>query len=269
MGVVKDEIFEGHRGRGPSSSPAVAPRTLGEPAWLCQTQAWRISPVPRRRKPPCDASLLSATEPSGSGRALPVRGFLNFPSVSLWAPGPPLTLVFQSLFLSWAQYNWLAFIFLNYNCSLVLLLWNYTLIPLIEISIFPISSVTHLQSFGLFPQMAGLMHYVWVLQVVSQRANLFLNVCWVPWPLLCFIHMCDESLFHFEWDCLVSLWGNPPIGRAGMPVRETEITSPFFPTKFLIEEGIVSVEIGLELLQKHTNSCLQLGKLKPCFTVLQ
>lgn len=44
--------------------------------------------------------------------------------------------------------------------------------------------------------MAELMHYVWVSQVVSQRASLFLNVCWVLWSLPCLIHMCGSV---FPW----------------------------------------------------------------------
>lgn len=58
---------------------------------------------------------------------------MGSPSFPLCAPGQPHPLVCQSLFLNWVQYNWLGFIFLNYNYSSVLFLWNNTLVPLIGV----------------------------------------------------------------------------------------------------------------------------------------
>lgn len=75
---------------------------------------------------------------------------------------------------------------------------------------FPMSSVTHLQSFGLFLQMANFMHYGSVLQVVSQRANLFFSGGWVLQSLLYPIHKCGDDLT-FEWGCPLSSWETHPL----------------------------------------------------------
>ena len=114
----------------------VPPLTCGGPWWSLEGHrgsardrlgAWALCHI---RIHLVDASLgISPIPTDRAGQT--ARGSLSFPTVRS-RPAKPLC-VPEPVLKHRVQYNWLGFIFLNYNYSSVLFLWNNTLVPLIGV----------------------------------------------------------------------------------------------------------------------------------------
>lgn len=128
-----------------------------------------------------------------------------------------------------------------------------------------ILNVSHAFAIFWFISKDGWTHdYVWILQVVFQRVNSFLNVCRALW-LSHVLSMCVMTASPLS-EVAHSPHGNQSISRATVPMRGMELTVPIFP-KFLNKEGAVSVEVLLEL-SKSYKIIFIIEKLKSCISVL-